>query len=494
MLYRGYYIREETVKIRFIYMLLSFVLSICFLIFRPNLVSLLLGWDGLGLTSYLLIIYYNNSRSRAAGILTILSNRVGDRAILVCIGVSSGLGSWNFFFFDNVTFFFSFFIILAAITKRAQIPFSAWLPAAMAAPTPISSLVHSSTLVTAGVYLLIRFFNIISGSGGCFYIFFIGVFTMLISGAGANFEPDIKKIIALSTLSQLGLIIIVYGLGHPVLAFFHLLAHALFKSLLFMCAGFVIHNFKGGQDSRYVGSLPPFSPLLCVVFGGVNLALCGFPFLAGFYSKDSVLEDSFFFSNNFFILLYIILATGLTVSYSTRLLYISFDIVSRRFVLMNVRDFSLFVFTCTLLLISFSILGGSFLLWFFFSFKGPYIFRRGFKYSIFAIRGARGVFIFYIVSNKFIQGYYTIFNLYLTKFFREIWYLPALRGGYSRSKSLGSVLFILKGSDKGWFEHLGPSGGVSYFFVKSYLLNYNRFFFLFNFYFVSILVRGLFIV
>jgi len=221
--------------------------------------------------------------------------------------------------------YFSFFIILAAITKRAQIPFSAWLPAAIAAPTPISSLVHSSTLVTAGVYLLIRFFDLIYISGFSIYVFYIGVFTIFISGLGANFEPDMKKIIALSTLSQLGLIMIVYGLGYPFLAFFHLLSHALFKSLLFICAGFVIHNFKGNQDSRYVRDLFYFSPLLCVVFGVVNLSLCGFPFLAGFYSKDSLLEDSFFFSRNIFILFYIILGTGLTISYRVRLIYLSFE-------------------------------------------------------------------------------------------------------------------------------------------------------------------------
>ena len=204
-------------------------------------------------------------------------------------------------------------------------PFSAWLPAAIAAPTPISSLVHSSTLVTAGVYLLVRFFNLIRELGLVFFVFFIGIFTIFMAGLGANFEPDMKKIIALSTLSQLGLMIMVYGLGRPLLSFFHLLSHALFKSLLFMCAGFVIHRSLGNQDSRYVRGITYISPLLCIVFGIVNLSLCGFPFLAGFYSKDSILEIGFFFSNNFFLLFYIILATGLTVSYSIRLVYISFN-------------------------------------------------------------------------------------------------------------------------------------------------------------------------
>lgn len=449
IIYSIYYMEGEKVKVRFIYMLLSFVLSICFLIISPNIISLLLGWDGLGLTSYLLIIYYQRGSSRSAGILTILSNRVGDRAILVCVGLSSGFGCWNFFFFDSVSLIFCFFIVLAAITKRAQIPFSAWLPAAIAAPTPISSLVHSSTLVTAGVYLLIRFFDLIYSSGVCMYVFYIGVLTMFISGLGANFEPDIKKIIALSTLSQLGLIMIVYGLGYPLLAFFHLLSHALFKSLLFICAGFVIHNFTRNQDSRYAGNLFYFSPLLCVVFGVVNLSLCGFPFLAGFYSKDSLLEDRFFFSRNFFILLYIILGTGLTISYRVRLLYLSFEGWFSSFSLINVSDFNFFVFFSTLFLITFSALGGSILFWCFFSFKGIYMFRAFLKYSIFMISLLRGLGMFYIVSNKFVQEYYMVINLYLLKFFSEIWYLPILSGNYLRDSSLNKASIALKISDKG---------------------------------------------
>jgi NADH-ubiquinone oxidoreductase chain 5 len=143
-------------------------------------------------------------------------------------------------------------VILAGITKRAQIPFSAWLPAAMAAPTPVSALVHSSTLVTAGVYLLIRFHYILLENN---FLFYVGVFTIFISGLGANFEIDLKKIIALSTLSQLGVIIISLGLGLVELSFFHLLTHALFKSLLFLCAGVYIHGVGDIQDIRFLGGM-----------------------------------------------------------------------------------------------------------------------------------------------------------------------------------------------------------------------------------------------
>lgn len=140
-------------------------------------------------------------------------------------------------------------LVVAAMTKSAQIPFSAWLPAAMAAPTPVSSLVHSSTLVTAGVYLLIRFHGAL-GPGASRGLTLLACLTMFMAGLGANFEMDLKKVIALSTLSQLGLMMAILGMGYPQLAFFHLVTHALFKALLFLCAGALIHTLGDNQDIR----------------------------------------------------------------------------------------------------------------------------------------------------------------------------------------------------------------------------------------------------
>jgi NADH-ubiquinone oxidoreductase chain 5 len=193
------------------------------------------------------------------------------------------------------------------------------LPAAIAAPTPVSALVHSSTLVTAGVYLLIRFNFLFLNTFISKFLLLISGLTIFIAGLGANFEFDLKKIIALSTLRQLGLIIRTLSLGFYKLAFFHLLTHALFKALLFMCAGAIIHNMKNSQDIRDMGALINFMPFIVACFNVANLALCGFPFLAGFYSKDLILEIVLLSNINFFSFFLFFFSTGLTVSYSFRL-------------------------------------------------------------------------------------------------------------------------------------------------------------------------------
>lgn len=194
----------------------------------------------------------------------------------------------------------------------------------MAAPTPVSALVHSSTLVTAGVFLLIRFFPFLETIAGFKSILlFISVLTLLMAGIGANYENDIKKIIALSTLSQLGVIIIRLGMGIPQLGLFHLYTHALFKALLFLCAGIIIHNRSNTQDIRHMGILYSQTPLTVRCINIANLSLCGAPFLRGFYSKDLILELSLNDPTSFLIVLLIFLATGITAAYSFRLSFCS---------------------------------------------------------------------------------------------------------------------------------------------------------------------------
>lgn len=275
------------------------------------------------------MIYYQNVRSANAGILTALSNRVGDVALLISICFISCWGRWGFPFYltllrDDVLFrYVVALVLLAALTRSAQMPFSAWLPAAIAAPTPVSALVHSSTLVTAGVYLLIRFREALIGTPLQSVLLFVSGLTMFISGLGANFENDLRKVIALSTLSQLGVMLFSLSLGLVNVAFFHLLTHALFKSLLFLCAGVVIHNVRDFQDVRSMGGLSGYLPLTVSCFNVSNLALCGIPFLAGFYSRDLILEFCSMSVVNLFSVCLVMFSTGLTVCYSFRLAYVS---------------------------------------------------------------------------------------------------------------------------------------------------------------------------
>nr|YP_009692120.1 NADH dehydrogenase subunit 5 [Leptocentrus albolineatus]QEG98453.1 NADH dehydrogenase subunit 5 [Leptocentrus albolineatus] len=307
---------------RFLYLVLMFILSMFLMILSPNLISILLGWDGLGLVSYCLVIYYSSMNSNLSGLITCLINRLGDIGILISISWIMSFGGWNFIFYNyfyDMNIFY--LIILSSFTSSAQSPFSCWLPAAMAAPTPVSALVHSSTLVTAGVYLLIRFFSNLLVYN--FFFVLIGIFTMIFSSLCANFEFDLKSIIAFSTLSQLGLMVMSLFMGLIDYSFFHLLTHAMFKSLLFLCSGIYIFYYLDNQDIRFMGGCCKFLPISTCCFNVSSMALCGIPFLSGFYSKDLIVEMSFFSGCNYFLMIMFYLSLGLTCCYSFRLMYYS---------------------------------------------------------------------------------------------------------------------------------------------------------------------------
>ena len=254
--------------------------------------------------------------------VTALTNRIGDCLILVRIGRFIYCTSLNYFLVSGLPSSpsFKFFILLfivAATTKRAQIPFSAWLPAAMAAPTPVSSLVHSSTLVTAGVYILIRLRSLLSIPFRK-YLFIIGCLTITMARVRAFFETDIKKIIALSTLRQLGLIITAIGLCSPYLAFFHLLTHAFFKAIMFMAVGNLIHINSSLQDLRLTSIKHHIlGPTLSFVLVA-NLRLIGLPYMGGFYSKDLILETRIIKNLSSIELTLIVISVSLTAIYTLR--------------------------------------------------------------------------------------------------------------------------------------------------------------------------------
>lgn len=449
---------------RFIILVLMFVLSIIFLIISPNLIRILLGWDGLGLVSYLLVIYYQNVKSYNAGMLTALSNRIGDVAFLLAIAWILNFGSWNYIFYleciknSMEISIIGALIVLAAMTKRAQIPFSSWLPAAIAAPTPVSALVHSSTLVTAGVYLLIRFNVLLAGTKfGSFLLLFAGL-TIFIAGLGANFEFDLKKIIALSTLSQLGLIMRILAIGFPKLAFFHLLTHALFKALLFMCAGAIIHNMKDSQDIRYMGGLVIQMPLTSSCFNLSNLALCGIPYLAGFYSKDLILEIVSLSYLNFFSFILYFFSTGLTVCYSLRLVYYSISGDFNTFALHPLNDEGWIMLRGIMSLSFMAVLGGRILRWVLF--PTPVIICLPFYLKTLALRvRILGGWLGYELA-KFALSYdlQTLRLYFLTRFIGSMWFLPFIStyGVSYVPLNLGGQ--AVKSFDHGWREYFGGQG------------------------------------
>nr|YP_010692990.1 NADH dehydrogenase subunit 5 [Carpomya incompleta]WCB98106.1 NADH dehydrogenase subunit 5 [Carpomya incompleta] len=459
--YSKEYMSEDININRFIMLVLMFVLSMMLLIISPNLISILLGWDGLGLVSYCLVIYFQNVKSYNAGMLTALSNRIGDVAFLLAIAWMLNYGSWNYIFYlesmkNSVEMeIIGSLIVLAAMTKSAQIPFSSWLPAAMAAPTPVSALVHSSTLVTAGVYLLIRFNILLCDSFLGQLLLLLSGLTMFMAGLGANFEFDLKKIIALSTLSQLGLMMSILSMGFYKLAFFHLLTHALFKALLFMCAGAIIHNMNNSQDIRLMGGLGVYMPLTTACFNVANLALCGMPFLAGFYSKDMILEIvSLSYINMFSFFLYFF-STGLTVCYSFRLVYYSMTGELNCGSLNMLSDEGWIMLRGMSGLLFMSIIGGSMLSWLIF--PTPYmiclpIYMKLLTLFVCIVGGVMG----YLISN--VSLFYfnkSLSNYLLSYFFGYMWFMPYIStyGIISYPLILGGI--TSKSFDQGWSEFLG---------------------------------------
>nr|AML25567.1 NADH dehydrogenase subunit 5 [Anobiinae sp. BMNH 1274383] len=445
---------------RFIMLIMMFVVSMILLIISPNLISILLGWDGLGLVSYCLVIYYQNIKSFNAGMLTALSNRIGDVALLMAIAWMLNYGSWNYYFYTKIMFndyymmIISFLVMLAAMTKSAQIPFSSWLPAAMAAPTPVSSLVHSSTLVTAGVYLMIRFNGSLS-TNLMLFLMMISSLTMFMAGLGANFEFDLKKIIALSTLSQLGLMMSIYSVGEFKLAFFHLLSHALFKALLFMCAGSIIHNLNNTQDIRFMGGLINYMPLTSSFFIISNMSLCGFPFLAGFYSKDLILEVSSMSYISLYIYIIFFLSTGLTSMYTLRLIYYSILGDNNFMSLCNIVDYSEKILESMMMLNIMVIFGGSMLNWLMFNI--PYLICLPFMMKFMALLVTLiGAWMGLLMSQFSINYNVKSMNLYnLSMFLSLMWNMPYIStlGVNYYFLYLGKLYY--KNIDQGWSEYFG---------------------------------------
>nr|YP_010999052.1 NADH dehydrogenase subunit 5 [Pealius mori]WPM91810.1 NADH dehydrogenase subunit 5 [Pealius mori] len=316
--YSQFYMESSSKKTQFMKLIILFVASMSILIFSPNMITMIMGWEGLGMTSFILIMFYQNKKSVMSAMYTMIMNRLGDIMIIISMFNMMNLGSWMFYspIFEKKEMILGF-LLIGAFSKSAQIPFSSWLTEAMAAPTPVSALVHSSTLVTAGIYLIIRFELTMKFHSMTKIIMLVSLLTLLMASINSLYEWDIKKLVALSTLSQLSTMFIVISMNLFSLALFHVMMHAMFKALIFLCASSLI-SFSNTQDIRQMMGMNTML-FTMMSLNSASMALCGLPFMSGFYSKDLIMETASMQNKTWIFNLIFYWAMSTTMIYSMKM-------------------------------------------------------------------------------------------------------------------------------------------------------------------------------
>nr|YP_010486855.1 NADH dehydrogenase subunit 5 [Poliometra prolixa]UWI54399.1 NADH dehydrogenase subunit 5 [Poliometra prolixa] len=469
-----YYMGEDPRWFGFFRLLMIFLLNMLLLVSSNNLFFIFVGWEGVGFLSFLLISWWNTrSDANSSALEAVIYNRVGDIGFLILLSLCFiYLNTWSLIEIysllentsDLIVSGILFSGLLASIAKSAQIGFHPWLPAAMEGPTPVSALLHSSTMVVAGVFFLIRLGSLFNYSSVfCSVCLLIGGITSLFAASVALVQHDLKKIIAYSTTSQLGLMIVSIGLGNYLVAFFHICTHAFFKAMLFLCSGSIIHSLNNEQDIRKMGGLFYLLPVTssCLLLG--SLALGGTPFLAGFYSKDLILELGLINLSNFLGVFFAFFSSVLTVVYSFRVIIYCFLCPLLGGSLLPITEENSDLVSSLWRLGVGTIFSG----WFFCCYVFPSVilvlpfYLKGVVLSLIFLGVLFGL-SFYISLSSFILSFFLYLFLSCQWFFLNF------------SHSFLSVFYfyvsLVGGSrllDRGWFERVGPDGSGYFVFSSS---------------------------